>query len=154
MIIDELKNFKNYININEKFKKVSEFLESNDLSNMTAGSYEIDGRDIYVNIDEYKTKAVTDSIPEAHRKYIDIQIVINGHEKIGFANVENGHTELAYDENRDIEFLKAKCEYIKAYAGRFFIFFPQDLHHPCITDDKQSEIKKAVFKIGYVTTNS
>ena len=147
MIIDELKNFKNYINVNEKFKKVADFLTEHDLSNMTAGSYEIDGRDIYVNIDEYKTKAITDSIPEAHRKYIDIQIVISGHEKIGFADVETGETEIAYDENRDIEFLKANCEYIKARNGRFFIFFPQDLHHPCITDDIQSEIKKAVFKI-------
>lgn len=122
-------------------------MSKNDLKNLQAGSYEIDGRNIYVNIDEYKTKSVFDSMPEAHRNYIDIQIVLSGNEKIGYANIKDGKTVVAYDVNRDIEFLSADCEYIKAYVGRFFIFFPQDLHHPCITDGNQSDIKKAVFKI-------
>lgn len=147
MIVDDLKNFDKYTNLNKKIEIVSEFLKKNNLKDMKQGSYEIDGRDIYVNIDEYKTKAITDSIPEAHRNYLDIQIVINGHEKIGYANLENATTVTPYDANRDIEFLSAECEYIKAFDGRFFIFFPQDLHHPCITDGQQSEIKKAVFKV-------
>lgn len=147
MIVDDLKNFDKYTNLNKKFEIVSEFLKNNNLKDMKQGSYEIDGRDIYVNIDEYKTKAITDSIPEAHRNYLDIQIVINGHEKIGYANLENATTVTPYDANRDIEFLRAECEYIKAFDGRFFIFFQQDLHHPCITDGEQSEIKKAVFKV-------
>lgn len=147
MIVDDLKNFENYIVINDKFKKVSDFLKNNDLKSMEKGSYEIDGKDIYVNIDEYKTKAITESSPEAHKNYLDIQIVLKGHEKIGYANIETAKTVVPYDKERDIEFLSANCEYIKAYEGRFFIFFPQDLHHPCITDDAQSDIKKAVFKI-------
>lgn len=147
MIVDELVNFKNYINLNENFQKVLDFMTKNDLKNMSAGSYEIDGRNLYVNIDKYKTKAITESVPEAHRNYIDIQIVLNGHEKIGYSNITNGKTEISYNFERDIEFLHADCEYLKAYEGRFFIFFPQDLHHPCITDGNQSDIKKAVFKI-------
>lgn len=147
MIVDDLKNFEKYINLNKKFEIISNFLKNNDLKNMKQGSYEINGRDIYVNIDEYKTKDMTASVPEAHRNYLDIQIVINGHEKIGYANLATATTVTPYDENRDIEFLSAKCEYIKAFDGRFFIFFPQDLHHPCITDGEQSDIKKAVFKV-------
>lgn len=145
MIVDDLKNFDKYISLNKKFEKVAEFLRENDLKNMKSGSYEIDGRDIYVNIDEYKTK--TNSYPEAHRNYLDIQIVLSGHEKIGYANIEKAKTVIEYNSERDIEFLTADCEYIKAFCGRFFVFYPQDLHHPCVTDDVQSEIKKAVFKI-------
>ncbi len=147
MIVDDLKNFDKYIPLNKKFEKVAEFLKNNDLKNMKSGSYEIDGRDIYVNIDEYKTKAMTDSSPEAHRNYLDIQIILSGHEKIGYANIETAKTVIEYDSERDIEFLTADCEYVKAFDGRFFVFYPQDLHHPCMTDDVQSEIKKAVFKI-------
>lgn len=145
MIIDDLKSFHKYVILNEKFKKVFEFLKDNRLEDMAAGSYEIDGRDIFVNIDNYKTKEI--SLPEAHRKYIDIQIVLNGHEKIGYAPILQGKTEIQYDDEKDIEFLKAECEYIKAYSGRFFIFYPQDIHQPCITDETESDVKKAVFKI-------
>lgn len=64
MIVDDLKNFERYINLNKKFEIISNFLKNNDLKNMKQGSYEIDGRDIYVNIDEYKTKDMTASVPE------------------------------------------------------------------------------------------
>lgn len=145
MIIDEIKNFSKYMNLNEKFKTVEKFLQENDLEEMEVGSYEIQGRDIYVNIDEYTTKE--SSIPEAHRNYIDIQMVLCGHEKIGYASLTDGKTEIEYNADRDIEFLKADCEFLKADSSRFFIFYPQDLHQPCITDGKSSQIKKAVFKV-------
>lgn len=147
MIVDDLHNFDKYIPLNKKFVKVKEFLQTNELNNMHSGSYNIEGRDIYVNIDEYMTKTVTESYPEAHKNYIDIQLIISGHEKIGYGNVETAKTVIEYSHERDIEFFTAECEYIKAFSGRFFIFYPQDLHHPCITDCVQSKIKKAVFKI-------
>ncbi len=72
MIVDDLKNFDKYLNINPDFKKVSDFIKDNNLLDMQTGRHEIDSDKIYVNIDEYSTK--TDSIPEAHRNYIDIQM--------------------------------------------------------------------------------
>ncbi|MGN0006344.1 MAG: YhcH/YjgK/YiaL family protein [Candidatus Gastranaerophilaceae bacterium] len=145
MIVDDVENFSKYTNLNEKFKVVEKFLKENNLEEMKVGSYEIMGRDVYVNIDEYTTKE--SSVPEAHRNYIDIQIVLCGHEKIGYSSVVDGKTEIEYDANRDIEFLKADCEFLKADSSRFFIFYPQDLHQPCITDGDSSQIKKAVFKV-------
>ena len=145
MIIDDIKNFETYLNLHKRFKDVFKFMRENKLSDLKKGCYEIDGKNLYVNIDEYQTK--TDSIPEAHREYIDIQIVLSGNEKIGYANYSNGTTEITYNAEKDIEFLKADCEYIKANNKKFFIFFPQDIHHPCITDEKPCSIKKAVFKI-------
>ncbi|MCR5262168.1 MAG: YhcH/YjgK/YiaL family protein [Candidatus Gastranaerophilales bacterium] len=145
MIVDDLKNFDLYLDLNKNFKKVSDFLTKNDLSDMPTGSYELDGRNIYVNIDEYETKQ--SSFPEAHRNYLDIQIILKGHEKIGYADYKTGKTEIAYNPEKDIEFLSADCEFLKAYKGRFFIFYPQDIHQPCITDGEKSNVKKAVFKI-------
>lgn len=145
MILDNIENFNKYICLNNNFKKISDYLAEHDLLNMQTGCYEIDGRNLYVNIDEYETK--DSSIPEAHRQYIDVQIVLDGHEKIGYANVNCGKSEIDYNAEKDIEFLSADCEYLKAYKGRFFIFYPQDIHQPCITDEEKSKVKKAVFKI-------
>ncbi len=147
MIVDDIENLFKYECINNNFKKVIQFIDSNDLKNMPAGSYEIIGKDIYVNIDEYETKSETESMPEAHKNYIDIQIVLFGHEKIGYANLKNAKTTIEYNKEKDIAFYKANSEYLKAEEGRFFVFFPQDVHHPCITDNVKSKIKKAVFKI-------
>ena len=145
MIIDDLENFGKYVKLNKNFEKIAVFLAENDLKKLEKGSYEIDGRDIYVNIDEYETKET--SLPEAHRAYADIQIVLEGNEKIGYSDIKNGVTAIEYNKEKDIEFLNAECEFLKAYSGRFFVFFPQDIHQPCITDGLKSQVKKAVFKI-------
>ena len=145
MIVDGIENFGKYTSLHKRFEEVEKYLKEHDLKSLKCGKYEIDGKNLYVNIDEYTTKET--SIPEAHREYIDIQIVLDGHEKIGYADYKKGKTEIAYDGERDIEFLKAECEYFKAKTGRFFVFYPQDLHQPCITDGESSKVKKAVFKI-------
>ena len=43
MIIDTLENLKKYESLNPLFPKVVAFLETNDLSKMEAGKYEIEG---------------------------------------------------------------------------------------------------------------
>ena len=78
----------------------------------------------------------------------DIQIVLKGHEKIGYVPLKDAlSTEIEYNPEKDIEFIKANCDFIKANPDRFFIFTPDDIHQPCITDGDVSEIKKAVFKV-------
>lgn len=145
MIIDDLENFNIYVNLHPGFKKVEEYL--NKLDSLNPGCHEICGKNIYVNIDVYKTKKQNESIAEAHRKYIDVQIILQGYEKIGYSDIKTGKTLVEYDSEKDVEFLSADCDYINAKKGKFFIFYPQDIHHPCITNKIQSEVKKAVFKI-------
>lgn len=147
MILDDLKNLKNYENILPDIKKCIDFIGSHDLNSMQKGHYEIDGTNLYVNIDEYTTKEKNESFPELHRKYADIQTVISGKEFIGYSKTENCKTEIEYNEEKDIEFLKGDCEYFQAEKGRFFIFLPNEIHHPCIMNGKKEQIKKAVFKI-------
>ena len=49
MIIDDLKNLKNYESVNPLFAKVIEFLKNNDLKAMEPGKYEIEGKDLFLN---------------------------------------------------------------------------------------------------------
>ena len=146
MILDDLKNLYKYEGLSEYIKLCSDFLSSHDLESMKAGHYEIGGMNLYVNIDEYTTKEKNESLPEAHRKYADIQTVISGKEFIGYSD-KKCLTETEYNEEKDIEFLKGECEYFSAEKGRFFIFLPEEIHHPCIMNGKKEHVKKAVFKI-------
>ena len=53
MIIDDLKNLKNYESVNPLFAKVIEFLKNNDLKAMEPGKYEIEGKDLFLNLTVY-----------------------------------------------------------------------------------------------------
>lgn len=147
MIIDNLDNFDMYCKLNNSFKIVKDFLSSNDLSGMECGRYELDGDKIFLSLQTYDTKLEKDCMPEAHRKYLDIQLVVSGQEKIGYVPLSTTSPSIPYDEKNDIEFLNGISEFLLAKPGSFFVFYPQDAHTPSVAISEPQKVKKAVFKI-------
>ena len=142
MIIDDLNNIEKYSDVIPSLGKVFEFMKTVDIFNLEPGRHEV-CENIFLNVDEYETKE--NSIPEVHRRYADIQIVLSGTEQIGYGGICDNFE--GYDDARDILFLKADCDFVKADKTRFFIFYPGEIHQPCMTCNEKSKIKKAVFKI-------
>ena len=66
----------------ECIEKVSEYVNSRDLAAQPCGKYEIDGEQIYVSIQEYETKSYMDCRFETHKRYADIQCILQGKEQI------------------------------------------------------------------------
>lgn len=127
------------------------YLEQNDLKELENGRYDVLGDDIYVNIQDYTSKPETQGKWEAHRKYIDIQIMVKGSEKIGVGEIDNFQTSEAYDEGKDLEFLSAtndNYQFINMNENDFIILYPQDVHMPQIALNTPSYVKKAVVKIS------
>lgn len=149
MIKNSLKYTKIYYNLSKNLKTALEFLENNNLKNFQNGKYEIQGEDIYVNIQDYQTKPQNQGKWEAHRKYIDIQFLIEGSEKIGVGEIQNYSTVETYDEDKDVEFLSTniKTEFETLNKNDFIILYPQDVHMPQICCDVPSYVKKAVVKV-------
>jgi len=138
-----------YFKNKDRWDKAFIFLKSNDLASLELKKHVVDGDNLFVNVSEYKTKEAIDARFEAHRKYIDIQYVINGTEMIGVAPMASneGVTE-PYDETKDVEFLKFSNEtFYQATTGNFFVFFPQDGHMPGVKTDSLSQVRKLVVKI-------
>ena len=147
MIIDTLENFGSYLCLHNNFKTVKEFLDNNDLKSLEVGRYELDGDNVYLSVQEYSSKIKDQAKPEAHKKYIDIQIVISGEELIGYANIKDTKPYSFYDADKDIEFLNGEVEFFNATENKFFILYPQDAHMPSIAVEKPALVKKAVFKV-------
>ncbi len=149
MIFDRLSNCEQYYSLNEKFKKAFEFLKNTDLVNLDEGSYEIDGKNIYANVQSVDLKPVEEKKWEVHRKYIDIQYVITQKEKMGYGILEDFKTIIEkYDDNRDVEFLDGeKFNFVDVNCGYFVIFYPNDVHAPMLRVDKAEKIKKVIVKI-------
>ena len=137
MIIDSLKNAKFYYALGERIAKGLKFLEENDLSQFENGKYEIEGDELFVSVQDYETKPLEQGKFEAHRKYLDIQFLIKGSERLGFGKTQDFQPVTDYDEQKDIVFLD----------GDFLIFAPSDAHMPCIAVDTPAYVKKAVVKV-------
>jgi YhcH/YjgK/YiaL family protein len=146
MIIDTLKNLKNYEALNPLFKKVVDFLAENDLNALETGKHEIEGKDLFVNIQMAKGRSREAATLETHINMIDIQIPLDGEETFGYTPLGDLP---AFDYNAEKDITKygdtMAQTYVTLKPGQMGIFFPQDGHAPCISD--KAEIKKAIFKV-------
>ncbi|MBQ0048088.1 MAG: YhcH/YjgK/YiaL family protein [Prevotellaceae bacterium] len=145
MIIDTIENFGKYAVLNPLFSKVEEFLKNNDLASHEQGKVMIEGKDLFANFTIAKGKAKEVAKIESHDVMIDIQIPISCPETMGYTPREN-LAECEYNAEKDITFYPGLAEkYVTINPGEFVIFFPQDGHAPCISDE--AEIVKVIFKI-------
>ena len=149
MIYDRLSNCEQYFILGDKFKKAFDFLKNTDLKNLDDASYQIAGKEIYVNIQSLKTKPVEEKKWEVHRKYIDIQYVISGKEKMGYGILEDFKEVIVnYNDENDVEFLNGdKFNFVNVNEGDFVVFYDNDVHAPMLAYDAPQEIKKAIVKI-------
>ncbi|MBR2337932.1 MAG: YhcH/YjgK/YiaL family protein [Clostridia bacterium] len=86
---------------------------------------------------------------EAHRRYIDVQVVLAGNEKIFWASLQDGNCTVEYDEKCDAAFYQVAEECatdIHLFDGMFAVFGPQDLHAP-LNPLGANTFLKLVFKI-------
>jgi biofilm protein TabA len=127
--------------------KAFAFLRDSNLLTLKPGKYMIDGDNAYATITEAPSKTFEQSAWESHRKYIDLQYVIKGEEKIGVAPVATAAVIKPYDDARDAVNYNTEGQFYIATPGTFFLFFPGDAHRPNIKVDGYDIVKKLVIKI-------
>ena len=115
------------------------------MSALPCGRNDIDGDALYVNVAEYDSKAFEDCKFEAHKRYIDVQVVASGIERIDsqvIAKCEAGE----FDEEGDFMLLEGEAAtQVILEPGSFAAYFPDDAHKPGIAVDGASHNKKCVF---------
>ncbi|MDR2067124.1 MAG: YhcH/YjgK/YiaL family protein [Endomicrobium sp.] len=145
MIIDDLKNINFYSEVSPIIKESLSFIKTN-LSTFEERRY---------NINEYMFAVVETSFPkpvveqklETHKKYIDVQYVIEGYDIMGWKNLLNcNQIYKNYQLSKDIAFYSDKPDFnIVLNQGTFAVFFPHDAHvRLCST----SPVKKCIVKIA------
>ncbi|MBR1375686.1 MAG: YhcH/YjgK/YiaL family protein [Cardiobacteriaceae bacterium] len=115
------------------------------------GEREIEGRDFFVNVFEYQTDTKEKRIWEAHRKYIDIHLVLRGREKVAFTDVSLCNCG-EYNAERDFLSIEPPAENLQKFAlaaekSSLIVFNPEDAHQTGLIAEKSEKILKAVFKL-------
>ena len=65
-----------------------DYLKCTDFESMEPGTYPIDGDDIYAEVKDLDTAPAEERKMETHKRYIDVQYVVTGKEKMGFLFVQ------------------------------------------------------------------
>lgn len=144
----DLVEFARQYHANKKYwDEAFAFMKNNDIANMAPGKYPIDSTFVYASITADATKDFEKTNWESHRKYIDLQCVVTGEEKMGVVPVDKATVTKPYDEKKDVANYSAEGTFYVASGGTFFLFFPNDAHRPNIAPNGSQVEKKLVIKI-------
>jgi YhcH/YjgK/YiaL family protein len=144
MIIDTVCQASRYFALHPYFEKAFEWLEHNPHAEI--GRYEIDGDVCFVMVQRVDGRGHIDPLMEAHNRYLDIQVVLEGTEEIGWKpRAACTNVKQEYDAETDVAlWSEAPAFYVSLAPRQFAILYPDDAHAPI---SGEGEVLKAVFKI-------
>lgn len=103
MIKDKIENHHLYRGISERLNQAFDFILNTDLENAEPGRYAIDGDVVRAVVSEYNTRNLDDCKLEAHYKYIDVQYMISGNERMGITTLRD-QSPFETNSDRDYSF--------------------------------------------------
>lgn len=150
MIFDNISGCEKYTANDNLLARAFDFIKTAVSENYEIGRYEIlpDG-EMYAVVQEYISKSEEECSFEGHRKYIDVQFVISGAEKIDIADISRAESKIDYDADKDVEFFDCRgaVTSLAVQDGDFGVFYPNDIHKPGMTLEKKTQVRKIVVKI-------
>ncbi|MBW8305786.1 MAG: YhcH/YjgK/YiaL family protein [Thiobacillus sp.] len=147
MILDTLARSDRYSSLHPLFARAFEFLRSTDLAALTPGMHTIQGEQLFAIVEDCAGRTRAEAKLECHRRYIDIQLVLEGVDEMGWKPLaECADPATDCDDARDIRFFNdAPASWIATPPGSFCLFFPDDAHAPLVS---AGMIRKVVVKIA------
>lgn len=128
------------------------YLQKQDFKAMKDGRYSIDGDKVYFNLQRYETRLPEMCRPESHKKYVDIQYLVEGEEFLGWCpfSPDLKVTE-PYDAEKDVAFYQKLIPESSIFLspGTFVVLYPEDVHSPCTSVGGVAEpVVKVVVKVA------
>ena len=84
---------------------------------------------------------------EAHRAYLDIQVILEGQDTVGWAPVDTLTPEGEFDTEKDFCLYTGENVPVVVKAGYCYVVFPEDAHAPNTHLDAPNDYKKIVVKL-------
>ena len=146
MIYDSLKHMEAYQGVHPGIYKGLELLRDTDFSKLEDARVEVDGEDLFYLLQSYESKPANDT-PEAHKKYVDIQFLVSGRERMGVAPLEDMVEVAEARPEGDIWLYHGPTDEILLTGDRFAALWPEDAHAPGIAVDGPERCRKCVVKV-------
>ncbi len=149
MILANLSQAERYTPLDPLFARAFDYIRNNDLNALAPGRYAIEDEMLFVIIEHAQGKPVEHAKLEAHKKYIDIQLVLDGDERMGWKPLADCMNPISeHNMEKDIRFFHdAPASWVSVPPDHFCIFFPEDAHAPLVGN---GPIRKAIFKVAVI----
>lgn len=154
MIVGNIHTIKNELQLYpESIQQGIRYLLAGDFEALKPGViHPIDGESVYAKSSDYMTQDIAERPAERHAKYIDIQYIRSGSERIGIGSLEHVG-DVKEDALASKDFMKydtMKDEvFITLTEGTFVICYPWDVHRAnCNADDKPVHVEKILVKVA------
>lgn len=150
MILSTLSRSDRYASLHPLFPRAFEFIRDTDLMSLAPGCYPIAGDDLFAIVEHVPGRTRAEAKLECHRRYIDIQLVLEGVDEMGWKALADCTQPVSdYSAEKDIRFFHdAPASWIATPPGAFCIFFPEDAHAPLVAT---GNIRKVIFKVAVAT---
>jgi biofilm protein TabA len=147
MIYSTLSASSRYAALHPLFPRAFDYIRNTDLHALAPGRHDIIGDDLFVIVEHEQGRTRAEAQLECHRRYIDIQLVLEGMDEMGWKQLADCREPVGdYSAEKDIRFFRdAADSWIAVPPEHFCIFFPEDAHAPLVSS---GYIRKAVFKIA------
>lgn len=118
------------------------------LKSLPNGRYQQEGAEWYYAISSPMTESATVRRAEIHYDYLDIQLILEGEEIIGYGLKDMRGSD-SFEKAPDLFILNELpvTNTIHLKAGDFATFYPGEAHQPLCAVDQPAIVKKAVFKV-------
>ena len=150
MIYDNVENIEVYCEQDDPIYKAVQYVLDLDLK-LDDGKYEIEGDEIFALLQSVTTGPAQEKVFEAHQKFLDVQMVLDGCERqdvilLGDADIE---VTQEYDSEKDVMFFKADEDFstVIMKPGMFVVYGPDDGHRPGCSVGESEDIRKVCVKI-------
>lgn len=144
MIIDKISNLIKYKEIIPNLVEGIEAIRS--VGELPVGKYHFNKG--YFLIQEGLTKLFDENAFEVHKKYIDIQIIVEGAEEIAWETIDKLKDFIPYDEENDKGKMNGQVIHqMLITKGMFWVAFPDDGHQAIAHSKTQHKFRKIVLKL-------
>ncbi|MDO4266072.1 MAG: YhcH/YjgK/YiaL family protein [Eubacteriales bacterium] len=127
MIIDRLEYAAQYQNVLPHLMDAVAFIKENP--NPGPGKHTFPGG--YLMQQSGETRALSDGDYEAHREYIDVQLLMEGSEYLLWNRLENMKETVPYDREKDKHAITGDGSLLELRPGMFAVLYPEDAHKAC-----------------------
>lgn len=150
MIKDKIENIALYENLSTNIGNAVKCVAQDHFLNELRAKKRIEGDGFYVMLQEYETRSDEEGRWETHREHIDIQYILSGEERTGYANIADLGEMVESSQEKDFYFYKeaAVSDWVIVHGGEFVVFFPTDGHKPSLhVNGAVGRVTKVVFKV-------
>ena len=147
MILAPLTATDRFCALHPLFAHAFDYLRSTDLLALAPGKHDVQGEELFAIVEHCAGRTRAEAKLESHRRYIDIQLVLEGVDEMGWRPLAECTQPIGeFDAARDIRFYDdVPTTWVATPAGSFCLFFPDDAHAPLVSDGM---IRKVIMKIA------